>query len=339
MSLQIRIQDFLTAVGTDYKQLRVWLTGSASGTLTSLATIDKTSIVAAINEVNGKAVPAPAAASETVSGIAEIATQAETTTGTDDLRIVSPLKLSQKLTAWAQPVSANLTILAGVISSAVGRNILAAADSSAVKTLLALTKADVGLSNVPNVDATVRASHTGTQPVGTITGLAAIATSGSASDITTGTLPTSVLPPLVINDTFTVGSQAEMLALTVQRGDVAVRSDLNRNFILAVEGPATLANWVQLAGGSDVLSVAGRTGAVVVTKTDVGLSVVDNISDIDKPVSTAQQTAITLKMDKSSNLSDVVNAATARTNLSVYSQTELGVPETDLVALYVAAKA
>jgi len=34
------------------------------------------------------------AASETVSGIAELATQAETDTGTDDLRIVTPLKLA-----------------------------------------------------------------------------------------------------------------------------------------------------------------------------------------------------------------------------------------------------
>jgi hypothetical protein len=34
------------------------------------------------------------AASETVSGIAELATQAETDTGTDDLRIITPLKLA-----------------------------------------------------------------------------------------------------------------------------------------------------------------------------------------------------------------------------------------------------
>ena len=36
----------------------------------------------------------PAAASETTAGIAELATQAETDTGTDDLRIVTPLKLA-----------------------------------------------------------------------------------------------------------------------------------------------------------------------------------------------------------------------------------------------------
>ena len=45
-----------------------------------------------------------------------------------------------------------------------------------------------------------------------------------------------------------------------------------------------------------VQSVAGRTGAVVVTKADVGLSNADNTSDVNKPVSTAQQTAIDLKM-------------------------------------------
>lgn len=39
-----------------------------------------------------------AAASETTSGIAELATQAETDTGTDDLRIVTPLKL----TTWSK---------------------------------------------------------------------------------------------------------------------------------------------------------------------------------------------------------------------------------------------
>ena len=39
------------------------------------------------------------AASETVSGIAEIATTAEATTGTDDLRIMTPLKVAQSIAA------------------------------------------------------------------------------------------------------------------------------------------------------------------------------------------------------------------------------------------------
>jgi hypothetical protein len=54
MSLQTRLSDLATAVGTDIKQLRVWLTGSSSGDLTALTTTAKTSIVAAINEVKAE---------------------------------------------------------------------------------------------------------------------------------------------------------------------------------------------------------------------------------------------------------------------------------------------
>lgn len=306
MSLQTRLTDFITAVGTDYKQLRIWITGSSSGTLTGLTTTTKTDLVSALNEVNAKPSSTPAAASETVAGVAQVATQAETTSGTIDTDMVSPLKLQQKLTAWAQPLSNNLTSLSGVASSAFGRARLSDVDAPAAKTAL---------------------------------GLAAVATSGSASDITIGTLPTSVLPPLAINDTFVVATQAAMLALVAQRGDVAIRTDINRSFILATDAPGTLADWKQLTAGGDVLSVSGRTGTVVLTKTDVGLTNVDNTSDVNAPVSTAQAAADALNLKIAANLSDLASAATSRTNLSVYSQAEIGNPETDLVAAYTTAKA
>lgn len=54
----------------------------------------------------------------------------------------------------------------------------------------------------------------------------------------------------------------------------------------------------QVTGLSPVQSVAGRTGAVVLTKTDVGLANVDNTADASKPVSTAQQTALDAKVTK-----------------------------------------
>lgn len=340
MSLQIRLTDLATAIGTDIKQLRVWMTGSSTGDLTGLTTTAKTSLVAAINEVKASATGSPPAASQTVAGVLQISTQAENTAGTIDTDAVSPLGLQQKLTAWAQPLSANLTALAAVASSTIGRSILAAADAAAVKALLALTKTDVGLSNVPNTDATLRANHTGTQPASTITGLAAVATSGSASDITTGTLPSSVMPPLAINETFTAATQAAMLALTAQRGDMAIRTDLGgKFFVLTSDSPGTLADWKQLVSSSDVTSVAGRTGVVTLTSSDVGLGNVNNTSDANKPVSTAQAAADALALKIASNLSDLNNVATARTNLSVYSQAEIGNPETDLVAAYTTAKA
>lgn len=52
-----------------------------------------------------------------------------------------------------------------------------------------------------------------------------------------------------------------------------------------------------------VTSVAGRTGAVTLTKSDVGLANVDNTADTAKPVSTAQQTALNGKVTGTVKLS------------------------------------
>lgn len=46
-----------------------------------------------------------------------------------------------------------------------------------------------------------------------------------------------------------------------------------------------------------VTSVAGQTGAVTLTKDDVGLSNVDDTADADKPISTASQAALDTKAD------------------------------------------
>ena len=61
-----------------------------------------------------------------------------------------------------------------------------------------------------------------------------------------------------------------------------------------------------------VATVAGRTGNVVLTKSDVGLGNVDNTADSAKPVSTAQQTALNLKADIASPaLTGIPTAPTA----------------------------
>lgn len=49
--------------------------------------------------------------------------------------------------------------------------------------------------------------------------------------------------------------------------------------------------------GSAVSSVAGKVGDVLLTKDDVGLSDVDNTSDLDKPISDATQLALNSKQD------------------------------------------
>jgi hypothetical protein len=94
-----------------------------------------------------------------------------------------------------------------------------------------------------------------------------VATLGSDSKI-----PNNQLPALAITDTFVVASQAAMLALSsAEKGDVAVRTDLNKSFILAADPYSTLANWQELLTPTDsVLSVNGFTGAVSLGAADVG---------------------------------------------------------------------
>jgi hypothetical protein len=101
---------------------------------------------------------------------------------------------------------------------------------------------------------------------------------GVASLDSSGLIPASQMPSIAISDYLgAVASQAAMLGLVGQRGDWCNRTDINTTFILAAEPASTLGNWVPLLTPTDaVTSVAGRTGAVVLTKSDVGLSNVEN---------------------------------------------------------------
>ena len=58
--------------------------------------------------------------------------------------------------------------------------------------------------------------------------------------------------------------------------------------------------WDKIDSTDAVTSVAGRVGAVVLSKTDVGLPNVDNTSDANKPVSSAQLAALNAKASLSS---------------------------------------
>jgi hypothetical protein len=219
LSLQIRLSDLITAIGTDYKQLRTWITGSSSGNLLGLTTTTKADLVSAINEVNAKPTGGtPADASTTVKGIIEIATLAETGTGTDAVRAVTPQGVKQE-------------------TDAVKAAILGAGVPAALDTLDELAAA---LGDDANFAATITTSLAGKQPLDAdLTAIAALVSAADKFPYATGA------------GTWTLGT----------------------------------------------VTAAGRA------------------------------------------LIDDADAAAQRTTLSVYSQAELGNPETDLVALYTAAKA
>lgn len=91
-----------------------------------------------------------------------------------------------------------------------------------------------------------------------------------------GRLNPAQLPNLAITDTFVVVSQAAMLALTAQTGDVAVRTDENKSYILAGADPTVLADWQELlTPTTGVTTVFGRSGAVTAQNNDYTWAQID----------------------------------------------------------------
>jgi hypothetical protein len=92
----------------------------------------------------------------------------------------------------------------------------------------------------------------------------------SVASLVGGVVPVDQLPAIAITDTFVVADEAAMLALVAETGDVAIREDLSKSFILAAEPPSTLDNWKELLTPADtVLSVNGQTGIVSLDSDDV----------------------------------------------------------------------
>jgi hypothetical protein len=139
--------------------------------------------------------------------------------------------------------------------------------SSGTATWGALTSADIPTLALSKIsDAGTAASR----DIGTSAGNVPVLDSNGKLDV-------NVLPAIAISDTFVVGSEGEMLGLTAEVGDIAVRSDINKTFILRAEPASVVGNWQELLiPTSPVQSVAGKTGAVTLVKGDVGLGNVQN---------------------------------------------------------------
>lgn len=121
-------------------------------------------------------------------------------------------------------------------------------------------------------------------------------------------IPSIYLPSIAITETFVVGSQAAMLALTAQVGDVAVRTDLSKTFILAAEPATILANWQELlTPGAPVQSVNGQTGNVNLTTTQIAEGT--NLYYTDTRARVAISGLAPISYDNSTGVISIVNAA------------------------------
>jgi hypothetical protein len=97
-------------------------------------------------------------------------------------------------------------------------------------------------------------------------------------DASTGVFPT--LPdPLIGNPFWIINVTGTISGTVYDQGDTLIYD-------------STTEVWIKLDTTDRVVSVAGKVGAVTLDKADVGLSNVDNTSDLNKPISTATQTAL-----------------------------------------------
>lgn len=73
------------------------------------------------------------------------------------------------------------------------------------------------------------------------------AVNGVATLNSSGKIPNGQIPALALVDTYVAASQAAMLALSMaEQGDVAIRTDVSKTFILTDNNYSTLASWKEL---------------------------------------------------------------------------------------------
>lgn len=90
------------------------------------------------------------------------------------------------------------------------------------------------------------------------------------------TIDNQYIPALAIMDTIFATSEAEMLASDCQKGDLCIRSDQTKTYILKQEPATTLSNWATLLFPGSVVSVNGKTGIVTISLSELLTNLTNN---------------------------------------------------------------
>lgn len=177
-----------------------------------------------------------------------------------------------------------------------------------------------------------RANQTGVQPISTITDLQTTldakiplaqkaANNGVATLDASGKVPASQLP---ISGEVFKGEWNASTNVPVLEDGTGVSGNY---YLVSVGGTRNLGHgsetygvgdkvmyngtiWTRIPNFQSVNSVNGQTGSVVLGKADVGLSNVDNTSDLNKPVSTATTAQLNLKENASNKSSAALGTST-----------------------------
>jgi hypothetical protein len=198
-------------------------------------------------------------------------------------------------------------------------------------TVSGVTKAMVGLGSVDNTADLAKPVSTATQTAldlkvnsALLAAASGVATLGADSKLLTAQIPDSLLAGLKWQGTWNAATNTPAIpaAAPANNGFFYKVSAAGTNSITGTSINFTVGDWLisngtawQHIDNTDaVVSVAGKSGVVVLVKADVGLSNVDNTSDANKPISTATQAALDTKIGSVTPLDWVqANAYTANT--------------------------
>lgn len=205
-------------------------------------------------------------------------------------------------------INTSTGVLTGIASTGAVENSLDLVSSGAMFTALAGKQATlVSGTNIKTVNSTSLLGS-GDLAVGTVTSVSSAntdidvangtstptltlnaATSGANKILKVGAdgkIDTAVLPALAITDTYVVASEVAQLALTVQKGDVAVRTDQNKTYINSTGNNTAMSDWTEIvAPGTGVTSVAAGNGMSFTTITASGTVTMGTPSSIDSGTS------------------------------------------------------
>lgn len=280
-----------SAIATDRANALSAIGAAETSALGDIAT-DRASALAAISSAQTTATGAVTSAQTTATNAI---TSAKNTALTDIDNAAAPVLAAEaKAAAWAEE-DEDVEVEAGQFSAkhwaikaqdAASGEVTAATTSFSPSGGVASTNVQNAIMETYNESARSTHSHaisdvTNLQTTldGKIDTTARGAANGVASLGSDGLIPTGQLPALAITDTYEVANQSAMLALSAQKGDIAIRTDENKTYVLTSNSPGTLADWKLLRTPTDlVLSVAGLTGAVSASSLKAALAMA--ISDV-----------------------------------------------------------
>ncbi len=194
------------------------------------------------------------------------ATQGETNTGTLTDVYVSPSTFTNA-SKWAtkQDIDSDLTAIAALTTTSFGRGLLTETNSASLKTT-------ISLNNVVNLDTSTTSNISDSTNKRFVTD-ANLVVIGNTSGTNTGDNTTNTT-----SNTYADGKVADAI-----------------NDSITTIAPSQNAVFDALVLKANLASPTFTGTVSGVTSTMVGLGNVDNTSDVNKPVSTAQQTALNLK--------------------------------------------